>query len=127
MKIKGVIIALFTLLVLAACIEDSKEITFQNESDNWTVEYTATVKNENQETNRLYVEYIGEGEAPDRIDYRIVEGSGEAERTNATLEQGVLNSNLGSCSGCAVSSENDEVEITIEWDGNSETIQLNSD
>ncbi|MFD2640173.1 hypothetical protein [Piscibacillus salipiscarius] len=72
MKIKGVILALFTLLVLTACIEDSKELTFQNESDNWLVEYTATVKGDDQETNRLYVEYIGEGEAPERIDYRIV-------------------------------------------------------
>ncbi|WP_175615751.1 hypothetical protein [Piscibacillus halophilus] len=117
MKIKGVIIALFTFLVLTACIEDSKKITFQNETDNWIVEYTATVKGEDQETNSLYVKYIGEGETPDRIDYQIKERSGGAGRTNATLEQGVLNSNLGSCSGCAVASENDEIEITIKWMG----------
>ncbi|WP_277674498.1 hypothetical protein [Piscibacillus halophilus] len=120
------IILLLSILLLPSCIADTDQLTFQNETDHWQVEYHVDIKGEDSESTRLFLKYVGEGEAPENINYRIDSVTGSNGGNNTLLKNGLLDISLGSCSGCSITREDEEIEITIEWNNDSETFMLNN-
>lgn len=117
------LIACFVFLTLIACSE-LKTLHFLGESDNWEINFIVDIYEKNSETSNLTIRYIGEDEAPDEINYKIKYGGGSSSVTRIKLDDGVLHTSGGSCSGCLTTNENHQVNITIEWDGNEENIEL---
>ena len=69
--------------------------------------------------------YIGEEPAPKTIDYQIGDDLVIGQSLND--EKDSVKKDGESCSGCAVTQEDDEIEMTIMWNGNTETLTLTSD
>ena len=120
------LIILLSVFLLSACTEqntEEKKLIFSGESDNWSVSYEADViteTTENSETTGYTIQYIGNGPIPERIEYSIFRSSG-----STTLDQnGAYKTYGSSCSNCAVTSEDSEMEATIKWWNSSETIPL---
>lgn len=97
---------------------------FDGESDNWKVEYIIDVlESKNSEEGTIKIKYIGESEAPNHIDYYIKDGSSEMSG-DLSMQDGTFETQGSNCSGCAVTKEDDEFEVTIEWNGESEHFTL---
>lgn len=104
----------------------SKPITFAGHNDHWSVTYTAYIYSRNSEESEYTIDYIGEGSPPKNIDYQIGSTSLESS-TNASRVNFPITRPGSGCSGCAITSKDDEIKTTIEWDGKSETFTLTSE
>lgn len=123
LKIKVVLFAAVALWILTAC-DGQETFHFENESDNWKVEYAADVEtSRDAEESTIKIQYTGEGEAPNQVYYSIQSGTGDMSG-DASMKGEVLETAGSKCSGCAVTKEDDEFEVTIEWEDKSEHFTL---
>jgi hypothetical protein len=99
---------------------------FLGSSDNWHVSYEADISNGDMETNTGTIEYTGEEQAPETIDYKIDYNSGNTEGSRDLLN-GEVDLGRSSCGGCAVIQEDEEIEVEITWDGQTENLILTTD
>lgn len=125
-KILGAIF-LFVILILSACLDNSKKYNFYGESDNWSVTYNTEVTKE-REFGEYIFKYIGKEPAPEVFVYKI-----ENTALNIGIAEDTFNQkdnvHIGNveCTGCKVyTTENDKIKATLEWDGKTETIKLDS-
>ncbi|REJ10982.1 hypothetical protein [Halobacillus trueperi] len=123
MQYPKVILFLLTALVLTGCF-GQKTLHFQEESEEWEVEYIADVKSEDSESTSLHITYVGEGEAPEHINYNLDSPTGGREGDYVLLNDGMVQQMGNFCSGCAVTKENHEIQVTIEWGEREETFDL---
>lgn len=112
-------IILLGISLLSACSEIPK--TFSGESDNWSVHYEVTEKGEKDEKGRCdkddrYFKYIGNKPVPKSVEYSLLTESG----IGPVGQKGMVYFSKG----CINSFPDTEIEITIKWDGKSETIPL---
>lgn len=109
-----------------------KQLRFRGESDNWKVQYLATVKPKGSksgtpvgsETDYLTLKYIGDDQPPTKIDYKIDGSLSENSGTDVLIQNRYGGSDLGGCENCAIVTENHVMDITIDWAGESENIKL---
>lgn len=125
MKVKLWMTLCFLILVMAGCF-GQKTLDFHGKSEKWEVKYQADIRGEDSESTSFKIRYIGEGEPPEKIAYKIDSVSGGAAG-NAHLKSGVLDSAGSSCSGCAITREDHKISVTIEWDGETERMVLEND
>lgn len=123
MKYPKVILFLLTALVLTGCF-GQKTLHFQEESEEWQVEYIADVKSEDSESTSLHITYVGEEKAPEHINYILDSPTGSGEGDYVLLNDGMVQQMGNFCSGCAVTKENHEIQVTIEWGEREETFDL---
>ncbi|WP_173915284.1 hypothetical protein [Halobacillus sp. Marseille-Q1614] len=112
------------VLLLSACL-GQETLRFEGESDHWKVNYQAEIQGEDKESASFTMHYIGGGEPPEEIDCNI--NAGEETGHNVSLEKGVLESSRHPCSGCSITRENQEFDVTIEWDDKTEKLTLESE
>lgn len=125
MKTKLILSVIAVLFMLTACF-GQETFHFEGESDNWQVEYVTDVKSsKDSENGTIKIRYIGENETPDQIYYSIKSGSTDMSG-DASMEEEFLEMAGSNCSGCAVTKENDEFDVMMEWDGQSENFTLNN-
>lgn len=124
LQLKARALICFVLLLLTACT-NQKTFHFHGESENWDVRYVVDIVGENSESSSIVIRYFGEASVPEKIYYYIDHGSG-ASSGNVSLDEGVLRTSGGSCSGCAVTKENEEIDVIIEWNGETENFTLNN-
>ncbi|XKE96519.1 membrane lipoprotein lipid attachment site-containing protein (plasmid) [Metaplanococcus flavidus] len=127
---KKIILLFIMSLVLSGCnSEDSGEsYEFSGNSEHWEVIYTVEVSKDNDKVKKGTVEYIGEGEAPESIDYKLEMNTSGTSGTNARLIDGVANMGTSSCGGgCDPVQGDQEVEVEITWDGQTENLILTTD
>ncbi|HZH62049.1 MAG TPA: hypothetical protein VEY70_21285 [Metabacillus sp.] len=119
---KVLMLLLFSSALLTACSE-SELINFVGESENWQVNYEVNVQGEDSESTNLTIKYKGKNPVPEEINY-VVEGVSGGSEGEAALNNRVLEIGGHSCSGCAVTTENENFNATIMWNDTSETIIL---
>ncbi len=113
---------------------DNEVLPFQGESDNWKITFTkfkgplaaTTTSEAGSKDNRAYyayIKYIGDNKPPKQIDYEFEDDSGKVFGTEVTLEDGVLDANMGDY-GMDPSKES-IIKSLIKWNGKTETIDLN--
>ncbi|WJE17222.1 hypothetical protein QRD89_07715 [Halobacillus sp. ACCC02827] len=112
-------------LLLLGCSQETHR--FEGTGDFWDVRFQAEVTGEDRQTSSLQIRYIGDGEAPSTVDYYLDTPAGESSRTGALLEDGAFQYSGGGCSGCAVNEADDDIVFTIDWDGESEQIELQNE
>lgn len=122
MKLKISALLCFVFLLLVAC-SGQQTYHFKGDSENWNVDYSIDIKGNNSESGDITIKYIGENETPIEINYEINSRSGSSSG-NMELNDGVLKTSAPTCSGCAVTKENEELDVTIEWDGKTESFTL---
>ncbi|WP_054637457.1 hypothetical protein [Thalassobacillus sp. C254] len=123
MKVTFFIVSFITINSLIIGCSDQRSVEFVGKGNNWDVKYTAHIQGENQEDIDYIIRYIGSNSPPDTINYKIdsLEVTGAALNENAYVEH-----TNNSCSGCTITNENDELEVTIKWEEESESFYLTS-
>ncbi|SDJ15721.1 hypothetical protein [Salimicrobium halophilum] len=117
-------IVLFLLPLLMASCSNQKTFYYEGESDNWKVEYQVDITSQDSQSESASIQYIGDDAIPERIDYLIETRTGKNAGSTPLSEEGVKRLSPGSCSGCSVVMEDEEVSATIEWEGHRERIVL---
>jgi len=112
------------ILLMTAC--GTNVLNFSGESDHWSAKLKVSQTDDRQEED-FTLHYLGDDtESVGEFSY-VVESVGSFSGNGATLnENGVLTSG-GSCGGCAFTSEHTEIIVTIEWNGETETFQLENE
>lgn len=119
---------IFSIFFISTCVSKTipKILIFSGESDNWEVQYEVEevenlVENEETSTTKGFIKYIGAKPIPEDIKVSISTRSSEAKLN----KEGILTLWDQTCKGnCPTESENSEIEATIEWDNEKETLPL---
>lgn len=123
-KINGILLfCFFSSIFLISCSE-SHRVIFIGESDHWRVQYNVNVQGTNSQSYNYTINYLGDKPFPEKINYSFEGPAGEDSGDTSFDNNSVLQIGGGSCSGCAVTRENDDIKATIKWDGNSEEFFL---
>ena len=121
-KISLLLVAL--LLVLSAC--SSSTFTFSGETDNWSAELKVTQTNDDYETQELKLQFKGKDiNSVGELTYDIDTNAGGFGESGVKLNKDGLH--IGSSEANPTNAkviEDSEVKVTIEWNGNTETILL---
>lgn len=125
MKLKISVLLCFVFLLLVAC-SNEQTYHFKEESENWDVNYTINITGDDSQSGDITIRYIGDNETPKEINYEI-NGSSGSDSGNEPLNDGVLQTPGYTCSGCGVTKENAELEVTIKWDGKSDRFILKNE
>jgi hypothetical protein len=113
-----------SLLLLTAC--NSKDVTFSGETDNWEADLKITQNSDTFENQDFVLKYKGEDiDSVGEIAYEVDSIGSEFGREGEPLdENGSIRDDRESRATNAEISEDAEVEVTVEWNGNSETFTL---
>ncbi|ANU21388.1 hypothetical protein BBI15_14985 [Planococcus plakortidis] len=122
-KIIGLLVLAFDL---SGCV-DGDRYNFSGSSENWDVFYVVDVSDGTNQEKSGTIKYVGEGNAPEMIDYEIEASGSGSEGTGITLNEGTADTGRSSCEGCAVIQEDEEIEVEITWNGQTENLLLTTD
>ncbi|WP_106497255.1 hypothetical protein [Lentibacillus sp. Marseille-P4043] len=117
---KSLFLFVIIAFILVSCSQ--KTLTFTGGSDNWSVRYTAHIHETDSESIEYAIRYIGEKPAPETIDYEL--GSLSVHGRIVNKDTSAVTSKGGSCFGCAVTQEDEEIEAVIMWNGKTESFTL---
>ena len=140
---KKIILLFVTALILSGCntgdgtvspenITPEGNYSFTGSNENWEVLFEVDVVNKDQGENQVdengTLTFIGEDEAPEMVDYKLKTDSGinSKEGTGVPIYEEVGSFAQGSCGNCVPMDADEELELEIIWDGNTEKIILNS-
>ncbi|WP_249872666.1 hypothetical protein [Oceanobacillus saliphilus] len=115
------------LIMLSAC--SSNTFTFNGETNNWSASFKVTQHSNDYEDQELKLEYKGDDvSAVGDITFEVNTNAGGFSRSGNTLsENGLLIIDNQANPTNAKIMENSEVEVTVEWNDNTETIILTND
>ena len=105
---------------------DGDSYSFSGSGDNWDVIFKVEVSNEVEQRASGKIKYIGDNKAPETIDYKIEynnksQGNSGVE---SSLENGVVKFKSGICGNCEMIQKDEEIEVEIMWEGQSEKLIL---
>lgn len=127
------VVLIFLTLTLSACSQGGKEYSFIGKSENWIVMYDTTMS-EARELADFSIKYVGKEPAPENFGYNLKSSWFEfgLNETNFN-EDGNVHSGNSECTGrptnhdisCdAQISENEKMDAVLEWNGESEVIEM---
>ncbi len=121
---KSTALLLFSILLLVAC--SSATFTYFAETENWKANLTVTQSSNDYETQELRLEYKGnDRKSVGEITYNV-DSVGSFGKSGAELnEKGMLTDRSEANPTNAKVSEHTEVEVTVKWNGKTETFKLN--
>lgn len=116
-KMKKLCIFLFVITtILGGCSSN----IFSGESANWEGKYSTTINGNDEEGNYTFV-YKNGNDLTKLKNVEIVVSNGVSGSTKKMDEhEGTTIKLSTSCRGCAVTQENEKIEVTIKWDGKHE-------
>lgn len=120
---KRMIILMTLLFILSGC-GNGDRYNFSGSSENWDVFYVVDVSGGNSQEEKGTVKFTGGEGAPETIDIKLETKAGGAGSTGLKLDDGAGNFGQGACSGCAVVQEDEEIEVEITWNGQTESLVL---
>ncbi|WP_042475643.1 hypothetical protein [Bacillus ndiopicus] len=111
-------------VILSGCMTQGAQYSAKN--NDWEVKLDLTFdKAEGMECHTGAIKYLGEEPYPKEVKYSVTNNSNLEMGGTGVLDQyGVLNFGKGCGSATALIDKGNEAEIKIEWDGKSETLQL---
>ncbi|MDG5471475.1 hypothetical protein P6709_06925 [Jeotgalibacillus sp. ET6] len=123
---RKVLSLLILMLLLSACANGDR-YNFSGSSDHWDVFFTADVSDESSQSITGTIKYTGEEPVPKTIDYTFKRDGGNLEGRDLMVEEDAVNIGKLSCEDCAVTQEDDQMEVEITWNGQSENLRLSND
>lgn len=120
---KKFVLLVFLLMLLSGCVNGDR-YNFSGGSENWEVFYVVDVSNETNQEKSGTIKYVGEGSAPEMIDYKIEANAGGSFGNGVTLIDGVVDAGSSICKGCAITQEDEEIEVEIKWEDQTENLIL---
>ena len=123
------ILLLIILVFLMSGCADGNSYSFLGSGDNWDILYEGVVTNEVEQQTAGKIKYIGDNKAPETIDYTIKynnlgQGSIGEERP---LKFGAFKFKDVTCGNCEIIQKDDEIEVEIMWEGQTEKLILTTD
>lgn len=123
------ILLMFTLVFLMSGCSDGDSYSFSGSGENWDVVYEIVITNETEQQTAGTIKYIGNDKAPETIDYIIVynglgQGSSDEE---SPVKNGTVKFQNITCGNCEIIQKDDEIDVTIMWEGQTEKIILTTD
>lgn len=119
-------LVIIMLIVLSGCV-DGERHEFSGSNKNWKISYVVEVSNgDSQETNGT-IEYLGEEPIPETYDYELGTILTTFEGTGGLLTDGKSEFGNHKCAGCETFQEDDELEVEIMWDGQSERFVITTE
>ena len=123
---KKIMVLLMTLFVLYGCA-DGDRYNFSGSSEHWDVIYVIDASNQTEQIETGTIKYTGEDPVPKTIDYILEYQGGNASEIGIPLDEGVTNTEKRACNGCAAIQEDEEIEVEIMWNGQTENLILTID
>ncbi|MFJ7512546.1 hypothetical protein ACIQW7_24315 [Peribacillus simplex] len=120
---KTLIFMIFLVSILAGCNNGDKYINLSGESDHWKGEYVATAT-EDTENGTYKFKYKNANSDSDVTFKKLQVLIDDATEQNETNHEGPIIEIPTACSGCSVTNESIPKNVTIKWDGNTETFSL---
>lgn len=123
------LLMLLALLSLSACAEkETERYVYTGSGAHWEVDYTVDVNGETNEESQAVARYIGEGDAPEMIDYRVTSSTsvGSFGGESFSLQDDEVRFGQSSCTSCAVMQGDEELEVNIFWNDEQETIFIST-
>ncbi|MFP3918567.1 hypothetical protein U5N28_12220 [Lysinibacillus telephonicus] len=112
-------------LIISMCVLligcSDKTLTFSGVSENWSVSYEVLIIENEREITTANFKYTGSEAIPDKIEYSL---DSMVEGTSTLDENGMLKIKGHNCSGCALTTEEQEIKATIKWNDNVDIIDL---
>ncbi|MDJ0333534.1 hypothetical protein [Planococcus sp. S3-L1] len=112
------------LFILSGCGNGSDRYNFSGSSDNWDVFYVVDVSNPTEQQQTGTINFRGEESGPETMDYSIKYSGGSSSGIDVPLVNGTANTGRGACQGCAVIQKDEEIEVEITWNGQTEKLIL---
>lgn len=112
------------LMVLSGC--SGERLEFSGSSENWKMFYVAEVSNGDRQETTGTIEYIGDKPTPETFDYEMVNVLTVLEETGKPLKDGKATIGNDRCNNCRTLQKDDELEVEIKWDGQTENLRLNN-
>ncbi|MGG7621271.1 hypothetical protein [Bacillus coreaensis] len=112
------------MLLLTAC--SSKTFTFSGETDHWSAELKVTQTNDDYETQEFKLQFKGKDiNSVGELTYNIETNAGGFGESGIKLTKGgfLIGKDEANPTNAKVI-EDSEVKVTVEWNGNTETILL---
>ncbi|WP_394136875.1 hypothetical protein [Cytobacillus oceanisediminis] len=124
LRILSVLSILF-LLMLSAC-SNSKTLNFSGETDNWSAELTVTQTKDDYEKQEFKLNYKGKDvNSVGDITYKVDTNAGGFGKSGVKLDENGIHKGTEEANPTnAKVIEESEVEVTVEWNDNTETIIL---
>ncbi|WP_227937072.1 hypothetical protein [Alkalihalobacillus deserti] len=124
----SMLLGLLLILVLSACGYNIHTFTFTGETDNWSASLKVIQHSNDYEQQDFELHYTGNDvNSVGNITFGIETNAGGFGGSGYTLaESGVLRSSSEANPTNAKIIENSEVEVTVEWNDNIETILLSN-
>ncbi|SDI03072.1 hypothetical protein [Alteribacillus bidgolensis] len=88
------------------------------------MKYTAHIQKADREDIEYIIRYIGEEPAPKVVNYEMDDITVHGAPLN---DEEFLEHSGSGCSGCAVTNEDDEIEASIHWNGETESFKLENE
>ncbi|MFG6117127.1 hypothetical protein ACGTN9_18405 [Halobacillus sp. MO56] len=123
MRYKALLWIVLTVIALSAC-SGQRTLHYKGESENWEVTYRIIQTSSETLNSSASIQFIGKGEPPETVDYHFISQMSESSGETPLSESGVKDFRLGGCQGCSITSEKQEIEATIEWEGLTEKLLL---
>lgn len=113
------------LLMLSAC-SNSKTLNFSGGTENWSAELTVTQTKDDYENQEFKLNYKGKDpNSVGEITYKVDTNAGSFGKSGVKLdENGILIGTEEANPTNAKIIEESEVEVTVEWNDNTEIITL---
>lgn len=120
---KRMLLVVLTALLLSGCMGLEERI-LRAESSNWKAEYVLNIQNQRDMQMSGYIAWIGEGEPPEIIYYKLQHGLTSTSEGDGYVYENRVNLGNSSCQNCAIPDKNQNAVLTIMWDGQEEELVL---
>lgn len=127
-KLRQILLLVTLAFLLSGCVDGDKN-SFSGSGDNWYISYEAIVTNEVEQQTAGNIKYIGDNKTPETLDYKIKYNNKEqgSSGEEIPLKSGVVKFKDVTCGNCDIIQKNNENEVEITWDEQSEKLILTTD
>lgn len=124
-KIFVILPILVGILLLAGCQSDEENLNFYGSSDNWTAEIITEVI-DGSEKNEIILKYNGDGAGTIKFNYLVENNSNNLSfgANDVSLKEDGTYTNANLASNSASTTIDDQIEVTIDWNDQTESIIL---
>ncbi len=119
------LLILYPFFIVTAC-QNQTELIYTGESDNWKAQIVV-MHLDDTEIKKFVLKYQGESlknVVGNEIIYEIKTNNSSSSGMDVLTNRGILESEVGNCSGCAFVQDDDVFEVTVEWNDTHENIDL---
>lgn len=123
---KKLIMVVFAVFLLSGCI-GGEQYHYSGKSQSWNMTYKVVESESGSQQVQGTLDYVGAGTAPERIDYSMNTVTQGQSATGVPVTDGRVALQNESCLNCGIIQEHTKIKVEINWDGQSETFNLDEE